>query len=66
VISAERVSYDAGATYDLLPAGDTGIYWADDVPLASTLTSHAAPETRRDRALDFLSGEIETPVGFFP
>lgn len=36
VLSAERVA--AGpATYDLLPAGGTGAYWADGVLLGSTL-----------------------------
>ncbi len=33
----ELVPYDGEATYDLLPAGETGVYWADGVPLASTL-----------------------------
>jgi hypothetical protein len=32
----ERVSY-SGDTWDLLPAGPTGAYWADDVLLGSTL-----------------------------
>jgi hypothetical protein len=31
-------SYHDGYTYDLLPAGETGWYWADGVLLASTLT----------------------------
>jgi hypothetical protein len=33
----ERVSYTSDATYDLLPAGDTGFYWANGILLASTL-----------------------------
>jgi hypothetical protein len=37
VTSAERVPYGYGTTFDLLPAGPTGTYWADGVPLASTL-----------------------------
>jgi hypothetical protein len=35
--SAALVSYTGYATYDLLPAGETGFYWANDVQLASTL-----------------------------
>ena len=38
VLSAERVPYTAGSTYDLLPSGDTGFYWADGVLMGSTLT----------------------------
>lgn len=37
VISAERVSYSEGATYDILPTGDTGFYWANGVLIGSTL-----------------------------
>ena len=37
VTSAERMGYDAGATYDILPAGETGLYWANGVLLLSTL-----------------------------
>jgi hypothetical protein len=37
VIRADLIAYTASATYDLLPAGETGFYWADDVLLASTL-----------------------------
>jgi hypothetical protein len=36
VKAVERVSY-IGDTWDLLPAGPTGDYWADDVLLGSTL-----------------------------
>jgi hypothetical protein len=36
VKAVERVSY-IGDTWDLLPAGPTGAYWADDVLLGSTL-----------------------------
>ncbi len=38
VTLAERVAYGQGATYDLLPAGGTGRYWADGILLGSTLT----------------------------
>ncbi len=34
---AERVAYEQPATYDVLPAGDTGYYWANGILLASTL-----------------------------
>ena len=34
---AERVLYNQSATYDLLPAGATGFYWANGILLASTL-----------------------------
>ncbi len=37
VVLAERVPYDGGATYDLLPAGPTGFYWADGILMGSTL-----------------------------
>jgi hypothetical protein len=37
VMSAERVPYPSGTTFDLLPSGPTGTYWADGIPLASTL-----------------------------
>ena len=38
VTLAERVPYGQPATYDLLPAGGTGYYWANEILLASTLT----------------------------
>lgn len=34
----ELVPYGAGRTYDLLPAGPTGTYWAGGILLASTLS----------------------------
>lgn len=37
VILVERVAYAGSATWDLLPAGGTGAYWADGVLLGSTL-----------------------------
>ena len=37
VLSAERVSYGAGYTYDLLPSGETGFYFANEIMLNSTL-----------------------------
>ena len=37
VVSAEREPYSGAATYDILPSGATGLYWANGVLLASTL-----------------------------
>ena len=37
IISIEEVAYTVGETYDLLPAGANGFYWANDILLASTL-----------------------------
>ena len=37
VVSADRVRYLGGATFDVLPAGASGAYWANGVLLGSTL-----------------------------
>ena len=37
IASVDRVEYTGGATYDILPAGTTGAYWANGVLLGSTL-----------------------------
>jgi hypothetical protein len=37
VRTAKRTSYNAGATYDILPSGETGFYWANGILLDSTL-----------------------------
>jgi len=37
VASADRVPYDGGRTFDVLPAGPTGVYWANGIELGSTL-----------------------------
>jgi Hint domain len=37
VASADLVRYDGGRTFDLLPGGPTGVYWANGIELASTL-----------------------------
>jgi len=39
VIAVESVTYGEGATYDLLPAGTTGLYWANGILLRSTLAT---------------------------
>jgi hypothetical protein len=38
VILIERVPYAATSTYDLLPSGETGFYWANGILIGSTLT----------------------------
>jgi hypothetical protein len=37
IVSVERIAYAQEATYDLLPFGDTGWYWADGILVGSTL-----------------------------
>ena len=37
VVSVKRVSYNESATYDILPSGDTGFYWANGIIMGSTL-----------------------------
>ena len=37
VIAVERLAYAGAATYDLLPSGDTGFYWANGILMGSTL-----------------------------
>ena len=37
VVKSERVPYNKGATYDILPAGATGLYMANGIVLRSTL-----------------------------
>jgi hypothetical protein len=37
VMAVERIAYNEGATYDLLPSGATGMYWANGILLRSTL-----------------------------
>lgn len=37
VITVELLPYTGTATYDLLPAGDTGFYWANEILMGSTL-----------------------------
>ena len=37
VVAAEREPYGLGTTFDLLPASPTGVYWADGIPLGSTI-----------------------------
>jgi hypothetical protein len=37
IIHIDRIPYNGHATYDLLPAGDTGNYWANGILMGSTL-----------------------------
>jgi len=37
IVSTERTRYAGGSTFDVLPAGATGAYWANGVLLGSTL-----------------------------
>lgn len=37
VTLAKRIPYQEQYTYDILPSGDTGLYWANDILLDSTL-----------------------------
>ena len=37
VMSVDRIPYDGGRTFDLLPSGGTGVYWANGIELGSTL-----------------------------
>lgn len=38
ILSAERVRYAADFTYDIMPSGPTGFYWAEGVLLATTIS----------------------------
>ena len=37
IMLIERLPYKGVATYDLLPSGDTGFYWANEILMGSTL-----------------------------
>jgi len=37
VVSSKQVLYDNGFTYDILPSGETGFYWANKILLDTTL-----------------------------
>ena len=39
VVAVEHLAYDGDATYDLLPFGKTGLYWANGILLKSTLST---------------------------
>jgi hypothetical protein len=47
VLSAERTRYADGYTYDILPSGSTGAYWANGILLGSTLRLHVASQHMR-------------------
>jgi hypothetical protein len=49
VLSVERIRYAGDYTYDILPSGGTGVYWANGILLGSTLHRYAASQhMRRD------------------
>ncbi len=37
VLNAQRITYQKNYTYDILPSGETGLYWANGILMASTL-----------------------------
>lgn len=41
VVSAERIPYEEDYTYDILPSGGTGTYWANGILIGSTLAGPA-------------------------
>ncbi len=47
LVSIEKIPYVAGYTYDLLPAGETGYYWANAVLLGSTLAPDSKSKIRK-------------------
>ncbi len=40
VVSSDYFTYNSGMTYDILPAGSTGLYWANGILLRSTLRTN--------------------------
>ncbi len=40
IVSLAYEAYDGGATYDILPSGDTGLYLANGILLKSTMAKH--------------------------
>jgi len=60
VSEIEELPY-AGTTWDLLPAGTTGTYWANDVLLGSTLSNDQAVEPSSVRRTDSVSSDGVTP-----
>lgn len=60
VRTIEELPY-AGATWDLLPAGATGAYWANDVLLGSTLSNGQAVVPSSVRRSDSVSSDGATP-----
>ena len=47
IVLWEQVSYAGERTYDLLPAGPTGTYWADGILLSTTLTNSVTAREQR-------------------
>lgn len=40
ILSTQLISYDENSTYDLLPSGETGFYWANGILINSSLHSN--------------------------
>ena len=38
IVNVERLDYTRQKTHDILPSGTSGIYWANGIPLRSTLS----------------------------
>src|SRR5262249_59637138 len=57
VLSAKRIRYADEYTYDILPSGGTGAYWANGILLGSTLALHVPRQHMRP------DGSI---LGYFP
>jgi hypothetical protein len=47
VLSAKLIRYTDDYTYDILPSGSTGAYWANGILLGSTLRLHIARQHMR-------------------
>lgn len=60
VVSAQSVPYDESATYDVLPSGETGFYWANGVLLGSTLSRNSGNSRRFQNPS---TGNLKTDVG---
>lgn len=43
ISSVSLIDYDHNHTYDILPDGDTGYYWANNILIGSTLTPEQVP-----------------------
>lgn len=39
VVKAMLMPYEGAYTYDILPSGDTGLYWANGIPVRSTIAA---------------------------
>ena len=63
VLSVDLVPYGEGYTYDVLPSGGTGHYWADGILLGSTLTLNQPPAFIQSCLL--IGAEVFSPERYF-